>query len=312
MTSFKDALAKKRKGPAAIFHKFRVDSSIKSRRHVFVEGYDDIGFYSRHIVNESDEGPIFHLCFGKKNLDEVAKLYWGSGIEDALALFIRDGDFDVFLGTVPVGKNLFVTCGYSVENYVCSTEALDFYLRSILCLDEDEVNIDEVVSRYVTLAEEFHTWLSPFYGAVMFAKDQGKDVDLNKLKVSEHFRKFLSGDEIAHPKLISELNTIGLVHEDFNEHSEKLGKEFSKNPALSWLRGKYLLTLLTLYLISKDKDFRDLQKQGDLSRFNRKAAASINEPAVFEKFSAFAQPSARLAAALGNHGGSSVADAANE
>src|ERR1700722_2120097 len=122
-------LSGKRKSPSAIFHKFRVDSSIHSRRHIFVESYEDIGYYGRNAGKINGLSPKFHLCFGKKNLDNVASLYWKSDIKEAIVLFIRDSDFDVFLGSAPRGKDFFLTCGYAVENYVCSEEALEAYLR---------------------------------------------------------------------------------------------------------------------------------------------------------------------------------------
>lgn len=296
--SFKDVLNGKRRTAAAIFHKFRVDASIHTRRHVFVEGYEDIGFYSRHVEPVGASEVKFHLCFGKKNLDEVAVLYWQSAIKGALALFIRDSDFDVFLSRAPTGRDLFLTCGYAVENYVCSAQAVDAYLRTVFCLDEGELDLNKIVGDYVSIAQAFHEWLSPIYGAAMYALADGRAVDLNKLKVDEHFSFLLAGQPLPEPSTLPELSSVGLDASDFNEFSRKRGEEFSILPALLWMRGKFLLTILTSYLKKKEEEFRALHKAGLLSQFNRKAAANLNEPSLFDRLSGLANPTPRLASGL--------------
>lgn len=294
--TFKDNLTGKRKSPTAIFHKFRVDSSIRSRWHVFVEGYEDVGFYSRHVPTTKGIEPKFHICLGKKVLDEVARLYWSSNISASLILFIRDSDFDGFLGIAPSGVDMFVTCGYAVENYVCSAEALKSYLSNVLCLDEDEVDIANVVDGYVTAATAFHEWLSPLYGAVFVALKAGRKVDLNKFKIEDHFALLLKGSSLGEITSISELEAIGLDQADFSDESLDHGRQFSQLPALNWIRGKFLLTILTLYLRKQEAELRRLHKIGSISRFNKKAAAQINEAGVFDRLSGLAIPPKRLLA----------------
>lgn len=236
--------------------------------------------------------------FWKKNLDEVAGLYWQSSINDALALFIRDSDFDSFLARAPKGRNFFLTCGYAVENYVCSEQAVDAYLRTVFCLDDSELDIRNIVKEYVEMAQLFHEWLSPIYGAAMHAMSANRMVDLNKLKVDEHFSIFLSDKDRPDPTKISELNAIGLDYSDFNDDSLIKGKAFAELSAVWWMRGKFLLTVLTSYLRKKESELRALHKAGKLSQFNRRAAANLNESSLFDRLSGLASPTSRLASGL--------------
>jgi len=292
--SFKDTLAGKRKSPVAIFHKFRTDSSIYSKRHVFVEGYEDITFYSRHVPRATEGPTKFHICFGKKNLDKVADLYWGSDIETALVSFIRDSDFDAFLGNAPAGRDLFLTCGYAVENYIFSRDAIREYLRAVFCLDEMEVNFDPEVAEYVDFVERFHAWLSPIYGAAMFAAVDGRNIDLNQLDTERHVKTLLAGNPLPEPQSLEEIQNIGLVSTDFNADSAELGARFSALSALQWMRGKYLMTAASVFLRCKEDVYRERHKSGAISQFNRKAASNMSDTAVLDRLMGIAHPSSRL------------------
>jgi len=291
--TFKATLAARKSSPAAIFHKFRTDASIRERRHIFVEGYDDVIFYSRFFAAGA-LAPRFHLCLGKKNLDDIAGLFWKSGIAGALVLFLRDSDFDVALGRAPEGQSFFLTCGYAVENYVCSVEAVESYLKYVMGLDEDEVEFGFLIDNYRTAVHKLHGWLAPVYGAAMCAVSQNRKIDLNQMKVAEYFSLIVAGRPLP-PKLTpAEISSIGLFSEDFNEASLKSGKEFSNLPALQWIRGKFLLKVLVVFLRSVDSKYRALYKTGEISRFNKKASAEMSEVGVFHYVSGVAAPTQRL------------------
>lgn len=291
---FKEALASRRQSAVAVFHKFRVDTSIHNRFHVFVEGYEDVSFYSRYAPRTNADEAKFHVCFGKKNIDKILCLYRKSGIDTDKAVFVRDSDFDSFLGNAPQGQNVFLTCGYSVENYVCSEEALSAYLSKALCLDESEIDLRGIVSSYSALASKLHKWLFPLYGATMYALRQGRNIDLNKLKIYRHISRLIAGDEMHEIIDIDELPSIGITVSDFNDESIMLGERFSELPALHWLRGKYLLVLATVFLRNEERKFHEMHKKGLLSQFNRKTAGQINESGIFERLSAWAEPTERL------------------
>jgi hypothetical protein len=296
--SFKERLNEKRQTPIAIFHKFRTDNLVGTLRHVFVEGYEDQRFYAHHLNYPGGDEVRYHVCFGKKNLDDVAVLYWASNIRDTLALFIRDSDFDVFLSRAPSGKSLFLTCGYAVENYVCSAQALEAYLRTDFCLDESEFDIAQAVKDYVGIAQQFHQWLAPLYGAVFVAIAAGRKVDMNQLKVGDHFAVLLKGQDLPDPSKLPELLSMGLEESDFNLTSLQQGEEFGALPALLWMRGKFLLTVLTSYLRSKEADLLGQQKAGSLTRFNRRAVANLNERTLFDRLIGLARATPRLADCL--------------
>lgn len=286
--SFKEVLAGKRKSPAAIFHKFRVDSTIHLRDHIFVEGYDDVTFYSRHTRRLDGLAPKFHICFGKKNLDDVAKMYWNSDIASALVLFIRDSDFDVFLGKAPSGRDFQLTAGYSVENYVCSPETIESYFREAFCLDEGENDFSTFLIEYLSLIDRFHEWLSPIYGAAIFAVRDGRHCDLNKLKADSYLSDMQNGDSLPHPCDIAEIESIGLRPADFNDESAELGRGYAAQPAVQWMRGKFILTATVAFLKRVEADRRAEHKAGTITYFNRKVAANMNEPAIFDRLSAMA------------------------
>lgn len=298
--SFKDTLAGKRKSPSAIFHKFRTDASIRTRGHIFVEGFEDVSFYSKHISSINGQVPRFHICFGKKNLDKVADLYWLSKIERPLILFIRDSDFDEYLGKLPSGDGMFTTCGYSVENYVCTVETLRQFFLSGFCVDEEEVNVASETETFEELATKLHLWLAPVYGAAFHAISEKRTVDFNKLDVELLSKRIISGENLPEPSMAPGLPLMGLRSSDFNAASLAAGRRFAERSALSWLRGKYVLTALTEYLKSREGHYRDEYKNGTISQFNRKIGGNLSEDIVFERMVGFAHPTLRLVERLGN------------
>jgi hypothetical protein len=295
--SFKETISGRRESAAATFHKFRVDPSIRKVRHIFVEGYEDLSFYARHVPNDENGAARFHVCFGKKNLDQVAELYWTAKFKNSKALFIRDSDFDRHLKKAPTGPGLFLTCGYAVENYVCSEEAIEKYLSQVFCLDNLEVNYKSIVEEFISLIEKLHAWLGPLYGAAMYAMTFERKLDMDQFDAKKYIKILLNGKILPPVDSIPDIALIGLTESDFNPESVRLGDEFKEQKALRWVRGKYLLSAVSLFLHSKKEEFGKRHKAKSLKRFNRKPNPS-DETNLFLCLSSLADATIALQAHL--------------
>lgn len=209
MGEFLNELNKKKNTPAAIYHRFRTQNLKDEVLYVFLEGYDDLEFYP--IIFKSLNIPAHGVvCFGKKNMDEVIQEYKRSPIRRARVIFIRDRDFDLHLGVAPEGENLFLTCGYSVENYVCQVDAIERYIKERMGVDPHEHNISEELQRFEEAALCLNTWLTPIYGRVFDALEAGKSPDLDAIDISKYIKRILRDEPLPEPQHIEELNNMGL------------------------------------------------------------------------------------------------------
>lgn len=285
--TFKEEISGKSKSPTAIFHRYRVDTSAYNRVHLFVEGYEDVGFYSYHVPQSGDMNAKFHVCFGKKNLDFIIKLYRNSRIEAPNTLFIRDSDFDKYLGTVTACRDLFLTCGYSVENYVCGPDVLQRFLLTVFCIEEDPVR-DDAVEEFSNICLRFHDWVAPLYGAAMYAVRNERNVDLDKFSASVFYDFY--GKQAALPDIVQvlDLERIGLTAGDFNEDSEKIAADYRTLDPIYWTRGKYILELISIFIRKLAPKLLAMQKTGQIRTFNRKAMATLDEVSVYQKLCSFA------------------------
>src|SRR4051812_32722033 len=109
--SFSELISKKRESANAIFHKFRTAVRDDNELHIFMEGYEDILYYERLL---SELKGLFgrdwnsYNCLGKRNMDHVAKLFMESAFTDSNVIFLRDSDFDRFLGVIAPTKTVFL------------------------------------------------------------------------------------------------------------------------------------------------------------------------------------------------------------
>ncbi|MBC6980453.1 DUF4435 domain-containing protein [Caulobacter sp. 17J80-11] len=302
MNSFKDALDKVARRPVAIFHRFRLAAERHDCDvHVFLEGYDDVTFYGKTIDSAAAKMQkrwVDYICFGKRNLDEVERLYSASDLRNKKVLFIRDSDFDAFLGYAPIKDYVFLTDGYSVENYVCTVDTIKTFVTRNFGIDTSEIAVDDIGNEFKERVRLLFTWLKPLLGAALAAVSSGRQLDLDKLDVSTPFKAALRGEDLPEAFDPAQLLAIGLRDSDFSIESTTLAERFSNNDDARWLRGKYLLTAASIFLEHIGSRLLTAHKEGKIHRFNRRANTNYQPSMIFERLCAYADQPPGLEEAL--------------
>lgn len=295
--SFQETMDRRRSGANAIFHRFRTAIKPGDDLHIFVEGYDDVCLYDKLL---SDLKGLFgvhwhtHICLGKKNMDRIVQLLNESAFKDRNVRFIRDSDFDRFLGNITSNDSLFLTCGYSVENYVCTSDVLQRFFRSNFGVDPLEVDVAARVQTHLDRVARMFDWLSPTIGAAIFAVREGIQLDLNRLPVSDIYKILQAGEALPAGFEEEDLHRAGILQEYFNAESAAQGTAFAQQDAMAWLRGKYLLECTSEFLIEERQQLASDYRAGRISRFNRRSSQDNSPAAVFERLCATAPGSTEL------------------
>lgn len=280
---FAEQLLERSRSPAAIFHRYRVDPTIEDRPHIFVEGYDDLLFYGNLVGRLLGEISKFHICFGKRNLDRIFVLFQETELRPDRTLFIRDSDFDYFLGNVAPADHLFLTAGYAVENYVCSAASVRSLILTLFGLHEDEFDAMAEVEKFSGFLSRIFSWLTPIHGAILYASRQLRILDLDQLDFDRYFTLVVDGDVLPNPAEIAELANMHLVEEDFSEESLALGEAYGQQDYFLWLRGKYLIKALSIFLRKLESDVRERHKAGEIRQFNRRVHPDFSPNILFER-----------------------------
>lgn len=295
--TFEETLETRKRSAIAVFHRFRIEVRTKSEKFTFVEGFDDLAFYRTIAVGTSRENSNFRITFGKRNMDRIVEWFYSEGYSDTDTIFIRDSDYDKYLGRLPLGDHVFTTCGYSVENYVCAPNVLRRFFLERFCLDTSEVDIDYEVSFFVQSLEILFEWVSPLIGAILLRKQKDFDVDLDRIDFSREFKKILSGKKLGEFE-IDKYCIGGLTKEDFTEESAQEGKKFCDQDAMLWFRGHDLMSLTAIYLrISTDRFKKEL-KENRITQFKRNVSSDFSVPAIFERLLSLAVGTDRLLVAI--------------
>lgn len=297
--SFKEKIDARRQTATAVFHRFRTAARLDGSLHLFVEGYDDWSFYGRLLGDLSASIPWrMHVCFGKKNMDRVVQLYRSSPFTKHNVLFIRDSDFDRFLGIVPIDDDVFVTCGYSVENYVCNSASLTSFISRVFGVDPYEVDIVAKVDRHFQLVSEVFAWMTEFIGAVLVAIRAGQQLDLDSVDVIATYKAAYEGRPLAPCVPPDQLERCRLDSAHFGAESMLLGRSFTQQEAEWWLRGKYLMLCTCEFLRFQHEELRARHRRKEISQFNRRSSPDFSAPAVFERLSGFTNGTEVLRLAL--------------
>ncbi len=283
MTPFEKTLSERSKSAIAVFHRFRIEVRVKPSANVFVEGFDDLSFYRYFLRLNGDVR--MRVTFGKRNMDRIIEWFYAEGFSDTNTLFIRDSDFDRYLGFLPTGDHVFVTCGYSVENYVCSAESLVQYIKDRLCLSEEEYDFSADIKRLNELLTKLFVWYAPLMGAVIKRKRADKDVDLDLIDFRKTFRALLEGGGL--PEFDAKDYCVGGIElEDFNDSLDD-GVSYTSQEPFYWIRGHQLVGVVSDYLEYIHGVYLDKFKSGELMQFNKKAAQGYNSHSTFERLIAF-------------------------
>jgi hypothetical protein len=294
--TLEEILETRKRSAVAVFHRFRLEVRTRVPQNIFIEGFDDVLFYSKLTRTGELRNALLRLTYGKRNMDRIIEWFYAEGFADTDTLFIRDSDFDRFLGCLPTGDHVFSTCGYAVENYVCAREALRRYFLENFCVDPVEVNVDGFIDLFESSTRSLFEWMAPLIGRILREVRNGLILNLQALDLRGEFRSLLQGLELG-DIYDKDFLAIGIVL-DHEEPTLEEGSRYTAQDPISWIRGKQLIQNASVFLREASDDLRKQLKQNEITQFRKAASQDFSEGAVFERLASFASGTAALRSAL--------------
>ena len=216
----------------------------KKQVFAFYEGDEDSSFYS-HFLNDyiDTDCELEEIVAGCKN--NVLKLHrefdWERFDERQIVFFV-DRDLSFWLNeNSNYGKNVFVTDGYSVENYVANEQTFRHWLLKFEGFARaSKAEIDSMVLVYKNLNAEFNMAMMSIMAKAVIAKKHDKSVVLDKYKLSRYLSFNIENDCVIYQ--IGEVNDIyekwQLTAEDEKDILDQIQKFMRYNEHYS-VRGKW-------------------------------------------------------------------------
>lgn len=293
MSNFLKDLKSRARDPRAIYHKFRTSNLLDENHYYFVEGYEDKEYLS-FVCQSLEQKSISTICFGKKNLDKVYDEFLKSPVTRVPVKFVRDRDFDRFLNRTISENHLFLTCGYSIENYICSNKSLKRFIDERMSLSDSEIDVDEILSRFTSIVTALHQWLKPLYKLIFAAIDNLQEFDLNKFNVGKYIKDIVNQNTQITPENLPELKAVGLNKITPSDRHSCLSNEYCEIDPFMAIRGKYLLSITTEFLRGLADFYAREHKEGRIFNFNRSICSQINSERVFSDLAVRSPPTERL------------------
>jgi hypothetical protein len=244
------------------------------------EGTDDILFYNHHIRQKHGNKINALKCHGKENVLKLQKDY---DFKHRKPLFFIDKDFDDYLGkTYPQNDNLFVTQGYSFENYLVTSIALSILLQDIADLSLHDSKAKNYLEKY---EHAYHTFINAMKSLMELAVNCHKNkkaINLNNIDyknfcsfftLSHDLEVFFNENYLDEFKRLTQSETAinTLIIFDIFEHNK-------------WLRGKYAIFFLRKFFdgIQNQLKIKDkINNDRDLIKF---LSPRIPIPSNLDKF----------------------------
>lgn len=140
--------------------------------YAFFESTDDATFYRRQISDRTKQGSRLriYLCGNKRS---VWYHYEFAEQEKKLrnTLFFVDKDLDNFTDDpLPVRSRIFVTDLYSVENYLCTDEAVTAVLEQLIFLPDDGDDYRNILTRFRDGFEGLAMDLRPLFAEIVLLR----------------------------------------------------------------------------------------------------------------------------------------------
>lgn len=216
-------------------------------------------------------------------MDLLIQMYYSTGLDARCDnYFIRDSDFDEFLGNLPQGDAVRIIDRYSVENYVFTVDAVKRLILERFGVDPQEFDVDQCISRYENCVQEIFSHLSPIIGGAIAAVSSGITVDLNALDVRKFAKEyFVTG--VLPPIEDGHYAKVKISAEFRNADSTNIGLEFVTRDAILWMRGHYLSEICSVFIQRTHESLKDEKKSGGISTMNSNINGDFSPPSPFER-----------------------------
>ncbi|WP_305095681.1 hypothetical protein [Croceibacterium aestuarii] len=287
--SFAELLDKRKRTAIAIFHRFRLEVAAGLDHVLFVEGFEDLAFYSRFLPLGSFRPEAVRMTFGKRNMDRIVGLYYAEGLDSRCeARFIRDADFDEFLGNLPAGERVVILDRYSVENFIFTPSNFEMLLAARFGISADEYDIPACITRYENGVRQIFQHLAPLFGASFAAIENGHSLDFNSLDVRNIASVFFATGDLS--ELTDEDYTRCRIPLEFRtEESAQRGRSFVEREPFLWLRGHYLALICSAYVQRTHDTLCAKRTAGEIHTLNPNLSTDFSAAALAERMGAFCE-----------------------
>ncbi|WP_022669466.1 DUF4435 domain-containing protein [Desulfospira joergensenii] len=240
---------------SGIYHEFLGRFNQTSKKvYGIVEGKEDLSFYHGFIEQVIPDGwqiELWHAGNKDKVLDLHSTFDWSRFSKNQVVFFI-DRDFSTILGEeLPKESNIFITEGYSIENYVVNRNTCDRLLCEIFNLSVvPKTEKDHILDLFDEQLNIFVTDLIPVMAWILVWKRSGEKPCLNDIFMKHIFS--FNDEQITlnqHPK--EKENIQDYIHSQCNikldnniDISQTEEEIRGQGNILMLTRGKYLLWFL--------------------------------------------------------------------
>lgn len=276
-------LLKKTQSSKVSFHKFvLLHRKYKTDLFCFFEGADSQYYFPRINLYNEDNHPI--ICGNKKSVLESYD-FIKSKYPSFKTIFFADSDFDDIIAK----KDLYMTCGYSIENYYCSEKVLSRILKNeffLKVVDEEYLAFMEIFKKrqkeYHEATSLFNLW---YYSAKKKAKAEFTTVNASlEDKFVKEFICF-SFDSIISNYTLEDIknkfpNAIEISEQDLKSNLE----DFNCKEPLMRYRGKYQIEFFVKFLNYIIDDANKHKK-----KLKRKTKFRIDPAIVLSQISQYAE-----------------------
>jgi hypothetical protein len=213
----------------------------------FVEGKDDPCFYHSLIQQELPEKWSVKLI-PSGSRDKVIRAHqsfnWNNYSRTRICFFVDRDMHDFLCKPMVAESNVYVTDGYSIENFILEWRVLNSFLYSVyeinLLHPDDESKIKQIVQ---VNEEIFFEAMLPLMGQIMLWRQSGAKANLNNLKLDAFF-SFKEGTFQVREDLIllkESSDQIGCECSDADDISAAVEKIRLHARSRMMIRGKYVL-----------------------------------------------------------------------
>lgn len=285
--SFRELLDKRKRTAVAIFHRFRLEVLGGLSQALFIEGFEDKAFYSRYLPQGDFEVDCVQITFGKRNMDRIISLYYAGGLDARCdARFIRDSDFDEYLGTLPAGDRVIILDRYSVENFIFVPSSYRMLLSARFGISSDEYDVSACVDRYERGVRDIFQHLAPIFGATFAALEDGKSLDLNALGIREIASTYFATGALR-DLTDADFHRCKIDDQYRTEETRLRGMQFVERDAFLWLRGHYLALVCSAYVQRTHNTICALKASGILHTLNPNLSSDFSASALSERMSGY-------------------------
>jgi hypothetical protein len=161
-------------------------------------------------------------------------------------LFFVDKDIDDVLGAGPrVSPRLFISDGYSIENYFANKDVVDQFFANFVKLKNVECNLSLIGQQFEDHVSQFYRLLLPVMAWILAARRAGVRPVLNDVKMSELFNINDAGvsrrkgrDAIAYLRRVTQLQSDPTSWREIRLAARELSRlqpeKFSRGKFVGW------------------------------------------------------------------------------